>query len=141
MCIFAPPFTSPMFDYTMLDYRGGAMTGLEIRERQVGAIVVLDFEGDILIGAGSNMISERIKNLAEQGKFDVLLNMSGVRYVDSAGLGKLISGYTTLRREGGQVRLLGVTENVKDLLVITKLVTVFDTHEDEQQALDSFARP
>ena len=117
------------------------MSGLEIRERQVGAIVALDLEGDILFGAGADMISERIKNLAEQGRFDVLLNMSGVKYVDSAGLGKLISGYTTLRREGGQVRLLGVAENVKDLLVITKLVTVFDTHEDEQQALDSFARP
>lgn len=114
------------------------MSELKIHERRVGAITVLDLEGDILIGAGADLLNERIKSLAEQGRFDVLLNMSGVRYVDSAGLGKLISGYTTLRREGGRVRLLGVAQNVRDLLVITKLVTVFDTYEDEQQALDSF---
>jgi anti-sigma B factor antagonist len=118
--------------------RGSAMTILSIRQRQAKDITVIDLKGDITIGEGASALSSVIKSLMEQGKFKILLNLAGVRYVDSVGLGNLITGYTRLRKEGGELKLLNVTENVLDILVITKLVTVFEVFDDEAAAINSF---
>ncbi len=114
------------------------MTILSIRQRQAKDITVIDLKGDITIGEGASALSSVIKSLMEQGKFKILLNLAGVRYVDSVGLGNLITGYTRLRKEGGELKLLNVTENVLDILVITKLVTVFEVFDDEAAAINSF---
>ncbi len=114
------------------------MSSLSIGQRQARDITVLDLEGDITIGEGASEVHSAIKRLMEQGKFKILLNLAAVDYLDSAGLGKLISGYTSLRKEGGELKLLNLTTNVQDVLVITKLVTVFEVFEDEAAAINSF---
>jgi len=114
------------------------MTVLCIKQRQVRDITVLDLEGDIIWGEGADAVTSAIKRLIEPGNCKILLNLAKVRYVDSAGLGKLIAGYTSLRQQGGQLKLLNVTKNLEDILVITKLVTVFDVFDDETVALDNY---
>ena len=114
------------------------MSSLSIGQRQARDITVLDLEGDITIGEGASEVHSAIKRLMEQGKFKILLNLAAVDYLDSAGLGKLIAGYTSLRKEGGELKLLNLTTNVQDVLVITKLVTVFEVFEDEAAAINSF---
>jgi anti-sigma B factor antagonist len=83
-------------------------------------------------------LRDSIRSLADQGKKKVLLNLGGVKYIDSSGIGELIANYTTLKRGGGQLKLLNLTDRVQNLLVITKLLTVFDAYEDEAEALKSF---
>lgn len=114
------------------------MAELNIRERQAGDVTVLDLEGKITIGEGSVALRSGIRRLIEEGKKKVLLNLAGVSYVDSSGIGELVSSYTTLKREQGQLKLLNLTQKIQDLLAITKLLTVFDTYEDESAALNSF---
>jgi anti-sigma B factor antagonist len=114
------------------------MTYLSIEQRQAKDITVLDLEGDITIGEGASEIHNAIKRLMEHGNFNIILNLAAVDYLDSAGLGKLISAYTSLRKEGGELKLLNLTKNVEDVLVITKLVTVFEVFEDEAAAINSF---
>ncbi len=114
------------------------MSSLSIGQRQARDITVLDLEGDITIGEGASEVHSAIKRLMEQGKFKILLNLAAVDYLDSDGLGKLIAGYTSLRKEGGELKLLNLTTNVQDVLVITKLVTVFEVFEDEAAAINSF---
>src|SRR5436853_7378008 len=114
------------------------MAELNIRERQAGDVTILDLEGKITIGEGSVSLRSAIRRLIEEGKKKILLNLAGVGYVDSSGIGELVSSYTTINREGGQLKLLKLTQKIKDLLTITKLLTVSDTYEDESAALNSF---
>ncbi len=114
------------------------MSVLCVRERQVRDITVLDLEGDITWGEGADTMRSSIKRLIEQGKCKILLNLAKVRYVDSDGLGKLIAVYTSLRNQGGQLKLLHVTKRLREILVITKLATVFDVFDDETAALDNY---
>jgi anti-sigma B factor antagonist len=114
------------------------MSELSIRERQAGDVTILDLEGKITIGEGSVSLRTAIRRLIEEGKKKILLNLAGVGYVDSSGIGELVSSYTTINREGGQLKLLKLTQKIKDLLTITKLLTVFDVYDDESQALNSF---
>src|SRR5919201_6258408 len=114
------------------------MSELNIRERQAGDVTILDLEGKITIGEGSVALRSAVRRLIEEGKKKILLNLAGVGYVDSSGIGELVSSYTTINREGGQLKLLKLTQKIKDRLTITKLLTVFDVYDDEAEALNSF---
>ena len=111
---------------------------MDIRERVVSGISVLDISGKISLGEGDLQIKDRIKDLLADGQRRILLNLADVSYIDSAGLGSLISSYATVKREGGNLKLVNLTKRVRDLLAITKLITVFDTFEDEASAVGSF---
>ena len=114
------------------------MAELNIRERQAGDVTILDMDGKITIGEGSVSVRSAIRRLLEEGKKKILLNLGGVGYVDSSGIGELVSSYTTTSSKGGQLKLLNLTQKIHDLLTITKLLTVFDVYEDEATALNSF---
>ncbi|HEY2962489.1 MAG TPA: STAS domain-containing protein [Pyrinomonadaceae bacterium] len=114
------------------------MAELDVKERQAGDVTVLDLRGEVRIGEGSIALRDAIRNLADTGKKKLLLNLAGVSYIDSSGIGELIANYTTVSRQGGQLKLLKLTDRVQNLLVITKLLTVFDAYEDEAEALKSF---
>lgn len=114
------------------------MAELNIRERQAGDVTVLDLDGKITIGEGSVAVRSAIRRLLEEGKKKILLNLAAVSYMDSSGIGELVSSYTTINREGGQLKLLNLTQKIRDLLAITKLLTVFDVYEDESEALNSY---
>jgi anti-sigma B factor antagonist len=111
---------------------------MDIKERVVEGVSVLDISGKIVLGEGDIQVKDRIKDLLADGQRSILLNLGDVSYIDSAGLGALISGYTTVKREGGQLKLVNLTKRIKDLLAITKLITVFDTYENENDAIDSY---
>jgi len=114
------------------------MAELDVKERQAGDVTILDLSGEVRMGEGSISLRDSIRNLADQGKKKVLLNLRGVKYVDSSGIGELIANYTTISRQGGQLKLLNLTERIRNLLVITKLLTVFDSYDNEAEALKSF---
>ncbi len=114
------------------------MAELNIRERQAGDVTILDMEGKITIGEGSVAVRSAVRRLLEEGKKKILLNLAAVGYVDSSGIGELVSSFTTINREGGQLKLLNLTQKIQDLLAITKLLTVFDVYEDESSALNSY---
>jgi anti-sigma B factor antagonist len=111
---------------------------LEIRERPVGEVVILEMFGKITIGEGSVQLRDAVSSLLDSGRNKIILNLSGVSYVDSSGIGELVSRYTTTKNTGGRLKLLSLPKKIKDLLMITKLLTVFEIFEDEQAALDSF---
>jgi anti-sigma B factor antagonist len=114
------------------------MAELEVKERQAGDVTILDLSGAVRMGEGSVDLRNAIRGLVEQGKKKILLNLGGVKNVDSSGIGELIANFTTVRREGGQLKLLNLTEKIQNLLVITKLLTVFDAYDSEADALNSF---
>jgi anti-sigma B factor antagonist len=114
------------------------MAQVEIQERQAGDVTILDMDGKITIGEGSTALRSAIRRLAEEGKKKILLNLERVGYMDSTGLGELIASYTTVSRDGGQLKLLQLSGKLQDLLVITKLLTVFDVYDTEADALSSF---
>lgn len=114
------------------------MAELDVRERQSGDVTILDLSGSIRMGEGCVSLRNAIRGLAEGGKKKILLNLASVKNVDSSGIGELIANYTSLTRDGGQLKLLNLTEKIRDLLVITKLLTVFDAYESEQEGLESF---
>ena len=101
-------------------------------------ITIMDLSGRISLSAESARLRDVIAEVIASGSKKVLLNLAGVHYIDSAGLGELVSAFTSMRRAGGEIRLLNVTKHVNDLLVITKLVTVFHVSDDEAEAIDSF---
>ncbi len=111
---------------------------MNISERVVEGVSILDLSGKIVLGEGDIQIKDRIRDLLADGQRRILLNLADVGYIDSAGLGAIISCYTTSKREGGQLKLVHLTKKVQDLLAITKLITVFETYESEKEALDSF---
>jgi anti-sigma B factor antagonist len=114
------------------------MAELDVKERQAGDVTILDMTGEVRIGEGAISLRDSIRNLADQGKKKVLLNLAGVKYMDSSGVGELIANYTTIKRQGGQLKLLNLTDRIQNLLVITKLLTVFDSYDNEAEALKSF---
>lgn len=114
------------------------MAELNIVERQAGDVTVLDLSGKITIGEGSVALRTKIRSLLEGGKKRILLNLGGVGYIDSSGIGELVSSFTTANKEGGQLKLLNLTQKVRDLLAITKLLTVFDCFENEAEAFNSY---
>ena len=107
------------------------MAELDVKERQAGDVTILDLSGEVRIGEGSVALRDSIRKLADSGKKKILLNLAGVKYIDSTGIGELIARYTTVSREGGQLKLLNLTDRVQNLLVITKLLTVFDSYDNE----------
>jgi anti-sigma B factor antagonist len=114
------------------------MAELDVRERQAGDVTILDLSGEVRLGGGSVALRDSIRKLADDGKKHILLNLGGVKYIDSTGIGELIANYTTVNRQGGQLKLLNLTDRVQNLLVITKLLTVFDSYDNEAEALKSF---
>ena len=114
------------------------MAELDVSERQAGDVTILDLSGEVRIGDSSVALRDTIRKLADGGKNKVLLNLAGVKYIDSSGIGELIANYTTISRQGGQLKLLNLTDRIQNLLVITKLLTVFDSYENESEALKSF---
>ena len=114
------------------------MAELDVKERQAGDVTILDLKGAVRMGEGSIALRDAIRDLAADGKKKLLLNLSGVNYVDSSGIGELIANYTTVSRQGGQLKLLNLTDRIRNLLVITKLLTVFDSYDNESEALKSF---
>jgi len=111
---------------------------MQIAEREVGAVTVLDLSGRITLGEGDTLLKDKLHSLLHQGKKNLLLNLGQVSYVDSAGLGALVRAYTTVTREGGTLRLVSITKKLQDLLSITKLLTVFETFDTEDEAMRSF---
>jgi len=114
------------------------MAELNISERQVGEVTILDMDGKITIGEGSVALRTAIRRLLEEGKKKILLNLAKVGYIDSSGIGELVSSYTAINKENGELKLLNLTQKLQDLLTITKLLTVFDVYESEEEALASF---
>jgi anti-sigma B factor antagonist len=114
------------------------MAELSINERQAGDVTVLDLNGKITIGEGSVALRGAIRRLIEENKKKILLNLASVGYVDSSGIGELVSSFTSVNKEGGQLKLLKLTQKIQDLLAITKLLTVFDVYDDESTALNSY---
>jgi anti-sigma B factor antagonist len=111
---------------------------MKIVERQVEDVVILDLHGKILIGEGDDALREAVTKLSDAGKTKILLNLAEVPYVDSAGLGEIVRTYTTVSRKGGKLKLLNLTKKIEDLLSITKLLTVFETYESEDEAVNSY---
>jgi anti-sigma B factor antagonist len=114
------------------------MASLVIKDRQAGDVTILDLSGKITIGEGSVQLREAVRRMLDDGKKKLLLNLGDVSYVDSSGIGELVSSYTTTGNHGGQLKLLNQTKKIHDLLTITKLVTVFETHDNEETAVASF---
>ena len=112
---------------------------VKLSTRQVGDVTVIDAVGRITLGEGASTFRDTLKDLAAKGNQKLLLNLSEVTYIDSSGIGELVSGFTTVTNHGGQLKLIGLTKRVKDLLQITKLYTVFEVFDDEAQAVRSFA--
>ena len=111
---------------------------VKLNTRQVGDVSVVDVAGRITLGEGSSALRDMLREMAGKGSKKILLNLGEVSYIDSSGIGELVSGFTTVTNGGGQLKLLGLNKRVKDLLQITKLYTVFDVHEDEASAVRSF---
>jgi anti-sigma B factor antagonist len=115
------------------------MAELNISERQAGDITILDLDGKITIGEGSVALRSTVRRLLGDGKNKILLNLGSVGYVDSSGIGELVSSFTAVKKEGGSLKLLNLVQKIQDLLAITKLLTVFDTFDNEGDALSSFS--
>ena len=112
---------------------------MQIDERTVGEVTILDLKGKITLNEGDEVLKDKINSLIMQGKKKILLNLADVPYIDSAGLGEIVRTYTTVSRQGGQLKLVNLTKRITDLLMITKLLTVFETFEVEQEAIKSYS--
>ena len=108
--------------------------------RQVDGVTIVDLSGRITLGEGSVVLRDTIKDLLGKGQKKILLNLGDVSYIDSSGIGELVSAFTSVRNQGGELKLLHLTKKVHDLLQITKLYTVFDVKDDEAAAIGAFAR-
>ena len=111
---------------------------MEIVERTVNDVTVLDLKGKMTLGEGDELLKDKINSLLAAGKKKLLLNLEAVPYIDSAGLGEVVRTYTTVSRQGGSLKLLNLTKRITDLLSITKLLTVFDTYDNEAEAIKSY---
>jgi anti-sigma B factor antagonist len=116
---------------------GGAAM-LQIDQRVVNGVTILDLKGKITLGEGDELLKKEIDTLIQKDQKKLLLNLEGVPYIDSAGLGEIVRTYTTVSRQGGKLKLLNLTKRIQDLLAITKLLTVFETYESEPDAVKSF---
>jgi anti-sigma B factor antagonist len=111
---------------------------MQIEERAVGDVVVLDLKGRVTLGDGDELLKDKVNSLINRGFKKIVLNLAEVPYVDSAGLGEIVRTYTTVSRQGGSPKLLNLTKRISDLLSITKLLTVFETFDTENEAIKSF---
>jgi anti-sigma B factor antagonist len=111
---------------------------LKVSTRQVDGVSIVDCNGRITLGEGSVVLRDTVKDLLNKGQKKILLNLGDVNYIDSSGIGELVSAYTTVKNQGGELKLLKLTKKVHDLLQITKLYTVFDVKDDEAAAVKSF---
>ena len=111
---------------------------MQIEERVVEGVTILDLKGKMTLGEGDEILKDKVNSLAMQGKKKIVLNLAGVPYIDSAGLGEIVRTYTTVSRQGGKLKLLNLTKRIQDLLAITKLLTVFDTYDSEAEAIKSY---
>ena len=112
---------------------------MKISNRQVDGVSIVDCSGRITLGEGSVTLRDTVRELLSKGRKKILLNLSEVSYIDSSGIGEMVSGFTTVTNHGGQLKLLGLSKRVKDLLQITKLYTVFEVFDDESAAVRSFS--
>jgi anti-sigma B factor antagonist len=113
---------------------------MQIEERSVGDVMILDLKGKMTLGEGDELLRDKINSLIHQGQKKLLLNLEGVPYIDSAGLGEIVRTYTTVSRQGGSLKLVNLTKRITDLLSITKLLTVFETFDTEKDAISSFQK-
>ena len=111
---------------------------MQIDERIVDGVTVLDLKGKMTLGEGDELLKDKINSLLQQERRQLILNLEAVPYIDSAGLGEIVRTYTTVSRQGGKLKLLNLTKRITDLLAITKLLTVFETYDTEPDALNSF---
>ncbi|MBI4903537.1 MAG: STAS domain-containing protein [Acidobacteria bacterium] len=111
---------------------------LKLSTRQVGDITVIDAAGRVTLGEGTSALRDSIRETVNAGHKKVLLNLGEVNYIDSSGIGELVSAFTTVTNQGGQLKLLSLNKRIQDLLQITKLYTVFECHDDEAAAIRSF---
>ncbi len=111
---------------------------VKLTSRQVGDVTVLDAAGRVTLGEGASAFRDAIRNFAATGDKKLLLNLAEVSYIDSSGIGEMVSGFTTVTNGGGQLKLVGLSKRIKDLLQITKLYTVFEVFDDEAEAVRSF---
>ena len=116
------------------------MTNLKITERKNGTIIILDLDGKIRLGDGSAELHEELRLLVNREEKKILLNMANVSHIDSSGLGELVSGFNTLERSGGELKLFQLSDKVHELMIMTKLLTVFDIYDSETEAVKSFER-
>ncbi len=107
--------------------------------RQAEGVTIVDLSGRIKLGEGSSTLRETVKDLLAKGQKNILLNLAEISYIDSSGIGELVAAFTSVRKQGGELKLLHLTRKVHDLLQITKLYTVFDVKDDEAAALKAFA--
>ena len=112
---------------------------MQIEERIVDDVTILDLKGKMTLGEGDELLKDKINSLVSQGHKKILLNLEAVPYIDSAGLGEIVRTYTSISRQGGELKLLNVSKRIQDLLVITKLITIFDSYDGEAEAVQSFA--
>jgi len=113
---------------------------MKATNRQVDGVSIVDMSGRITLGEGSVVLRDTIRDLIGKGEKKILLNLGDVTYIDSSGIGELVSAFTAVRREGGELKLLKLTKKVHDLLQITKLYTVFDIKDDEAAAIKAFTK-
>jgi anti-sigma B factor antagonist len=111
---------------------------MQIDERKVGDVTILDLKGKMTLGDGDELLRNKINGLIQAGAKKLVLNLGDVPYIDSAGLGEVVRTYTTVSRQGGALKLLNLTKRIQDLLAITKLLTVFETFDTEAEAVKSF---
>ena len=111
---------------------------MQIDERKVGDVVVLDVQGRVMLGEGDEILKDKVNSLLNQSHKKIVLNLAEVPYIDSAGLGEIVRTFTTVSRQGGSLKLLNLTKRITDLLAITKLLTVFETYDSEADAVRSF---
>jgi anti-sigma B factor antagonist len=109
-----------------------------IEQRMVGAIAVVELKGKFALGDGDGLLKDKVNSLIHQGLNNIALNLGGVSYMDSAALGELISSHSAVTRNGGQIKIFNLTKRVSDLLTITKVLTIFEVFDSEQEALGSF---
>jgi len=112
---------------------------MQIEERVVDNVTVLDLKGKLTLGDGDELLKDKINSLIQQERKSLLLNLEAVPYIDSAGLGEIVRTYTTVSRQGGKLKLVHLTKRITDLLMITKLLTVFETFDSESEAIKSFS--
>ena len=111
---------------------------VNIRERQVGDVIILDLDGNIIIGESADTVRNITRRLLAEGRRKILLNMVQVRWIDSRGIGELVSALVSVTRKGGQIKLLKVRENIEELLTVTRVDTIFDLYDDELAALNDY---
>ena len=111
---------------------------MQIDERTVGNVKILDLSGQITFTQGDTLLKDKIHSLVHQGDKKLLVNLAKINYIDSAGLGQLVGAYTTVTQAGGKLKLVNLTKRIHDLLTITKLTTIFETFDSEQDAVKSF---